>query len=76
MIMTISDKELGEKLLKWIRRYHQYCHKVMVELPDGNITTQYKEGDLMICKACKDEIALLEEEINKRNKKIIKNRLV
>lgn len=48
----------------------------MVELPDGNITTQYKEGDLMICKACKDEIALLEEEINKRNKKIIKNRLV
>ena len=33
-----------------------------------------KEGDIVICKACKDEIALLEAEINRRNKKIIKQR--
>ena len=46
----------------------------MVELPNGSITTQYKEGDIVICKACKDEIALLEAEINRRNKKIIKQR--
>jgi len=69
--MKIINQNLGEKLLNTIRTYHSHCYRAIKTLPNGNITTEYVEGDLMVCKALREEIGLLEEEISRRNKKLL-----